>query len=57
MAGSHRYTCLCFQLRKAYFRQVDEIRSLKERLSLKDKRIWQLEEELRLLAAADDDSG
>ncbi len=37
------------QLRKAYFRQVEEIRSLKEQISLKDKRIRQLEEELQSL--------
>jgi len=37
------------ELRKAYFRQLEEINSLKDQLSLKDKRIRQLEEELRLL--------
>ncbi|XP_064595737.1 coronin-2B-like isoform X2 [Liolophura sinensis] len=36
-------------LKKAYFRQVEEIRSLKEQLSVKDKRIRQLEEELTLI--------
>ncbi|CAH1789437.1 unnamed protein product [Owenia fusiformis] len=37
------------ELRKAYFRQLEEIRSLKEHLGLKDKRIRQLEDELRSL--------
>ena len=39
----------CFQLRKAYFRQVEEIRSLKEQIGLKDKRIRQLEDEVVVL--------
>ena len=38
-----------FKLRKAYFRQVEEIRALKEQLSLKDKRIRQLEDEITIL--------
>ena len=38
-----------FQLRKAYFRQLEEINSLKEQINYKDKRIRQLEEELKLL--------
>ena len=38
-----------FQLRKAYFRQLEEINSLKEQIGFKDKRIRQLEEELKLL--------
>ncbi|CAI9735755.1 coronin-2B isoform X15 [Octopus vulgaris] len=33
-------------LRKAYFQQVEEIKSLKEQMSMKDKRIRQLEEEI-----------
>ncbi|KAJ8305170.1 hypothetical protein KUTeg_017282 [Tegillarca granosa] len=37
------------ELRTAYFKQVEEIQSLKEQLSLKDKRIRQLEEELDLI--------
>ncbi|XP_076438878.1 coronin-1A-like isoform X3 [Babylonia areolata] len=37
------------ELKKAYFRQVEEISSLKEQLSLKDKRIRQLETELSML--------
>lgn len=36
-------------LRKAYFQQVDEIKSLKEQVSVKDKRIRQLEEEVTSL--------
>lgn len=39
--------CFSFQLRKAYFRQLEEIKSLKQQLTLKDKRIRQLEEELK----------
>ncbi len=38
-----------FQLRKAYFRQVEEIKSLKEQICLKDKRIRQLEEEVNVM--------
>lgn len=38
-----------FQLRKAYFKQLEEIGSLKEQISLKDKRIRQLEEEISML--------
>lgn len=38
-----------FQLRKAYFKQLEEITSLKEQISLKDKRIRQLEEEISML--------
>ncbi|CAI9735759.1 coronin-2B isoform X11 [Octopus vulgaris] len=34
------------ELRKAYFQQVEEIKSLKEQMSMKDKRIRQLEEEI-----------
>lgn len=37
------------ELRKAYFRQVEEINSLREQISLKDKRIRQLEDEVTLL--------
>lgn len=37
------------ELRKAYFQQVDEIKSLKEQVSVKDKRIRQLEEEVTSL--------
>ncbi|XP_050398687.1 uncharacterized protein LOC126816312 isoform X19 [Patella vulgata] len=35
------------ELKKAYFRQQDEIRQLQEQITLKDKRIRQLEEEVR----------
>ena len=38
-----------FQLRKAYFQQLEEIRSLKEQIGMKDKRIRQLEEEVNTL--------
>lgn len=37
------------ELRKAYFQQVEEIKSLKEQVSVKDKRIRQLEEEVSSL--------
>ncbi|XP_056004095.1 coronin-2B-like isoform X2 [Ostrea edulis] len=37
------------ELRKAYFKQLEEITSLKEQISLKDKRIRQLEEEISML--------
>ncbi|KAL4216781.1 hypothetical protein ACF0H5_024504 [Mactra antiquata] len=37
------------ELRKAYFQQVKEINALKEQLSLKDKRIRQLEDEVNTL--------
>ncbi|XP_065937452.1 coronin-2B isoform X2 [Magallana gigas] len=37
------------ELRKAYFKQLEEIGSLKEQISLKDKRIRQLEEEISML--------
>nr|XP_022307279.1 coronin-2B-like isoform X2 [Crassostrea virginica] len=37
------------ELRKAYFKQLEEISSLKEQISLKDKRIRQLEEEISVL--------
>ncbi|GAB1605739.1 coronin-2B-like isoform X3 [Argonauta hians] len=37
------------KLRKAYFQQVEKIKSLKEQMTLKDKRIEQLEEELSSL--------
>ncbi|XP_062619419.1 coronin-2B-like isoform X5 [Saccostrea cucullata] len=37
------------ELRKAYFKQLEEIYSLKEQISLKDKRIRQLEEEISML--------
>ena len=40
---------LCRQLKKAYFRQLEEIRSLKEQVTLKDKRIRLLESELSTL--------
>ncbi|XP_013387577.1 coronin-2B isoform X2 [Lingula anatina] len=35
------------ELRRAYFQQLEEIRSLKQEVGLKDKRIRQLEDELR----------
>lgn len=38
-----------FQLRKAYFQQVQEIKALKEQVALKDKRIRQLEDEVNTL--------
>ena len=38
--------CVFLQLRKAYFRQLEEIKSLKQQITVKDKRIRQLEEEL-----------
>lgn len=41
--------CNSHQLRKAYFQQVEEIKSLKEQVSVKDKRIRQLEEEVSSL--------
>ncbi|XP_069102262.1 coronin-2B-like isoform X2 [Argopecten irradians] len=37
------------ELRKAYFNQMEEIKSLKEQISLKDKRIRLLEEEMATL--------
>jgi coronin-2 len=37
------------ELRKAYFLQLEEIKSLKQQVSVKDKRIRQLEEELSQL--------
>ncbi|XP_041355950.1 coronin-2B-like isoform X3 [Gigantopelta aegis] len=37
------------ELKKAYFQQQEEVRSLKEQIKLKDKRINQLEDELRLV--------
>ena len=40
---------IILQLRKAYFRQVEEIKSLREQIGLKDKRIRQLEDEVVLL--------
>ena len=42
-------TSVCVQLKKAYFRQLEEIRSLKEQVALKDKRIRLLESELNSL--------
>ena len=44
-----QYPYSFLQLRKAYFRQVEEIHSLKEQIALKDKRIRQLEDEVVLL--------
>lgn len=46
-----RFYCLVnlLQLRKAYVEQVEEIESLKEQLSQKDKRIVQLEDEVKML--------
>ncbi|XP_064645556.1 serine/arginine repetitive matrix protein 2-like isoform X4 [Lineus longissimus] len=44
------------ELRKAYFRQLEEIHSLKEQIMLKDKRIRQLEEELNDLKDCDNDN-
>lgn len=45
--------CYCLvnllQLRKAYVEQVEEIESLKEQLSQKDKRIVELEDEVKML--------
>ena len=41
--------CVCVQLKMAYFRQLEEIRSLKEQVALKDKRIRLLESELNSL--------
>ena len=43
------YLFYSLQLRKAYFRQVEEISALKEQLALKDKRINQLEDEVTIL--------
>ena len=40
---------LCRQLRKAYFGQVEELQALREQLSLKEKRIRQLEDEVQML--------
>ncbi|KAH9509688.1 Coronin-2A [Bulinus truncatus] len=37
------------ELKKAYFKQLDEIKNLQEQLQLKDKRIQQLEAELALM--------
>jgi hypothetical protein len=45
-----------FQLRKAYFRQVEEIKSLKEQIGLKDKRIRQLESEIQILRTPNSES-
>ena len=45
--------CCVFQLRKAYFRQLEEIESLKQQITYKDKRIRQLEEELQMLRLPD----
>ncbi|KAK3094694.1 hypothetical protein FSP39_005010 [Pinctada imbricata] len=45
------------ELRKAYFRQLEEINSLKEQISLKDKRIRQLEQELSILKLPSSDCG
>jgi len=42
-------------LRKAYFRQLEEIRSLKEQISMKDKRIRQLEDEVKVLRPLEPD--
>lgn len=45
------------QLRKAYFRQVEEIKALREQISLKDKRIRQLETEVSQLREMDSELG
>jgi cell division protein FtsL len=42
------------QLQKAYFQQSEEIKSLKEQIKLKDKRIRQLEDELSILRTPSD---
>lgn len=42
------------ELQKAYFQQSEEIKSLKEQIKLKDKRIRQLEEELTILRTPSD---
>jgi len=47
----------CVQLRQAYVNQRNEIMSLREQLSKKDRRIEQLEEEVRSLRAASSASG
>ncbi|XP_048242759.1 coronin-2B-like isoform X4 [Haliotis rufescens] len=44
-------------LKKAYFRQQEELNSLKEQLRLKDKRISQLEDEVQRLRGKDGDQG
>ncbi|KAL5020000.1 hypothetical protein ScPMuIL_002892 [Solemya velum] len=41
------------ELKKAFFQQLEEIKSLKEQLSLKDHRIRQLEEEMLILRRLD----
>ncbi|XP_046364460.2 coronin-2B-like isoform X6 [Haliotis rufescens] len=45
------------ELKKAYFRQQEELNSLKEQLRLKDKRISQLEDEVQRLRGKDGDQG
>ena len=42
------------ELQKAYFQQSEEIKSLKEQIKLKDKRIRQLEDELSILRTPSD---
>ncbi|XP_063437988.1 coronin-6-like [Mytilus trossulus] len=42
------------ELQKAYFQQSEEIKSLKEQVKLKDKRIRQLEDELKILRTPSD---
>ncbi|XP_074661176.1 coronin-6-like isoform X2 [Tubulanus polymorphus] len=44
------------ELRKAYFRQLEEMRCLREQVSLKDKRIHQLEDEIKILKGEHVDS-
>lgn len=41
----------CLQLRQAFVNQRNEITSLRDQLTLKDRRIHQLEEEVRALQA------
>ncbi|XP_067652931.1 coronin-2B-like isoform X3 [Haliotis asinina] len=45
------------ELKKAYFRQQEELNSLKEQLRLKDKRIMQLEDEVQRLRTGSGDQG
>ena len=45
--GTHLY--LMLQLRRAYFSAIEEVKALKEQIGLKDKRIRQLEDEMKIL--------
>ncbi|CAG2238697.1 CORO2 [Mytilus edulis] len=47
-------SCDRSNLQKAYFQQSEEIKSLKEQVKLKDKRIRQLEDELKILRTPSD---